>query len=127
MNTIQPFCFNLLKIRKYLPLSLLVIVLLIATGCAVGAAPPAVVCESLKSGIYTIRLIGGAFVLITGVLLAINYLGQKILKSSVALGGTILALVVGVVLLATAPQMASTFLTLGGGTMPDIVALCSIS
>ena len=109
---------------RLLPMLLLLFVL---TACTVGAAPPTVVCESLNRGIYTIRLVGAVLVLISVVMVGGSLLGQKWLKTSVAIGGTIAVIIGGVILLVQAPSIASTFLTAGGSTMPDIVALCSIS
>ncbi|HFC11386.1 MAG TPA: hypothetical protein ENJ56_00980 [Anaerolineae bacterium] len=113
--------------KRYFVLGFTLLLLLAVTGCAVGAAPPAVVCDSLNSGIYTIRLVGGVFILLTLVIVAVTMLGSKVLKSSVAIGGVVVMLVAGVVLLAAAPAIATTFITMGGGTMPDVVALCGIS
>ncbi len=109
---------------RFLPLFLLMFVL---TACAVDAAPPAVVCESLNRGIYTIRLAGAVLVLISVVMVGGSLLGQKWLKTNVAIGGTVAIIIGGVILLVQAPSIASTFLTAGGSTMPDIVALCTIT
>lgn len=105
----------------------LLLFLFILTACAVDEAPPAVVCESLNRGIYTMRLAGAVMVLISIVLIAGNILGQKWLKTNAAVGATVLTLIVSVVILVQAPAITTTFLTAGGSTMPDIVALCSIS
>ncbi len=115
------------KFRNYALLTILLLASLTVTGCAVGAAPPAVVCTALNQGIYTMRLAGSIFIVLTVVLVAIGYLGQKIMKTQVAIGGAVVTLIVGVVMIVAAPAITSTFLTAGGSTMPDIVTLCSIT
>ena len=110
--------------KRTIPLFLLMLVL---TACAVNEAPPAVVCESLNRGIYTMRLAGTIMVLATVMIVGGSLLGQKWLKTNAAYGVTILTLIISIVVLVQAPSITTTFLTAGGSTMPDIVALCSIS
>lgn len=109
---------------RLLPMLLLMFVL---TACAVDEAPPDVVCESLERGIYTIRLAGAILVLVSVVMVGGTLLGQKWLKTNAAIGGTVAIVIAGVVLLTQAPPIASTILTAGGDTMPDIVELCALS
>jgi hypothetical protein len=127
LQTLLPATRTQWRINRWVRRLPLLLLLFVLSACAVNEAPPAVVCESLNRGIYTIRLAGAVLVLISVVMVGGSLLGQKWLKTSVAIGGTVAIIIGGVVLLVQAPTIASTFLTAGGGTMPDIVALCAIT
>lgn len=116
-----------LRANRWLRLLPMLLLLFVLTACAVDEAPPDVVCESLERGIYTIRLAGAVLVLVSVVMVGGTFLGQRWLKTNAAIGGTVATVIVGVVLLTQAPPIASTILTAGGDTMPDIVALCTLS
>lgn len=105
---------------RFIPLLVLGLLL---TACKEGGAIPSAMCDAYNNSLFTLRLLGGAFLILGLVFLGFKKQLSTILPSQGAQTGTVMSsIAAGVVLLALSTDIGSQVLTTFG--LPDIGASC---
>lgn len=116
--------FNLrwLHLSRLLPLALLLVA---ATACAPGEAPPAAICDTYSRALFTTQLMGGASVLLGLAVLGFRKNLSAILPSQGAQIGAVAGSVfLGLILLAFSTDIGNQILT--GFAIESMYTLCGL-